>query len=126
MAQQQNLHFETLLIHGGLELGPVGATTVPIVQSSSFALSAISANPLRHFNYERTMSMHLTVNGKPATIEGKESLTITALLDELKVKDALYVTVELNGEVLDRPTFDSTIVKDEDTLEFLYFMGGGR
>jgi len=31
------LHFETLLIHGGLEPGPAGATTVPIVQSSSFA-----------------------------------------------------------------------------------------
>jgi len=33
----QSLHFETLLIHGGLEPGPAGATTVPIVQSSSFA-----------------------------------------------------------------------------------------
>ena len=70
--------------------------------------------------------MQLTVNGKPATIEGKESLTITAMLDELQVKDSLYVTVELNGDVLDRPTFDSTIVKDGDTVEFLYFMGGGR
>lgn len=36
MANQQQ-HFETLLIHGGLEPGPAGATTVPIVQSSSFA-----------------------------------------------------------------------------------------
>ena len=70
--------------------------------------------------------MQLTVNGKPATIEGKESLTITAMLDELPVKDSLSVTVELNGDVLDRPTFDSTIVKDGDTVEFLYFMGGGR
>jgi len=31
------LHFETLLIHGGLEPGPAGATNVPIVQSSAFA-----------------------------------------------------------------------------------------
>ena len=70
--------------------------------------------------------MQLTVNGKPAVIEGKESLNITALLDELQVKESLYVTVELNGEILDRPTFDGTIVKDGDTIEFLYFMGGGR
>jgi sulfur carrier protein len=70
--------------------------------------------------------MQLTVNGKPAVIEGKESLTITALLDELQVKEALYVTVELNGDILDRPTFDSTIVKGGDTVEFLYFMGGGN
>jgi O-acetylhomoserine (thiol)-lyase len=34
---EQVLHFETLLIHGGLEPGPAGATTVPIVQSSAFA-----------------------------------------------------------------------------------------
>jgi sulfur carrier protein len=70
--------------------------------------------------------MQLTVNGKPAVIEGKESLTITALLDELQVKEALYVTVELNGDILDRPTFDTTQVKSGDTVEFLYFMGGGR
>jgi sulfur carrier protein len=70
--------------------------------------------------------MQLTVNGRPAGIEGKEALSVTALLDELKVKDALYVTVELNGEIIDRPTFDSTIVKNGDALEFLYFMGGGR
>jgi len=33
----QALHFETLLVHGGLEPGPAGATNVPIVQSSAFA-----------------------------------------------------------------------------------------
>lgn len=70
--------------------------------------------------------MQLTVNGRPAGIEDKESLSVTAILDELKVKDALYVTVELNGEIIDRPTFDNTLVKDGDSLEFLYFMGGGR
>ncbi|MBI5655483.1 MAG: O-acetylhomoserine aminocarboxypropyltransferase/cysteine synthase [Geobacter sp.] len=37
MDAQSSFHFETLLIHGGLEPGPAGATTVPIVQSSSFA-----------------------------------------------------------------------------------------
>lgn len=33
----QTLHFDSLLIHGGLEPGPAGATNVPIVQSSAFA-----------------------------------------------------------------------------------------
>ena len=70
--------------------------------------------------------MQLTVNGKPATIEGKDSLNITSLLDELQVKESLYVTVELNGDILDRPTFDNTLVKDGDIVEFLYFMGGGN
>ena len=36
-ARTKPLRFDTLLIHGGTTAGPAGATTVPIVQSSSFA-----------------------------------------------------------------------------------------
>jgi len=36
-----------------------------------------------------------------------------------------YVTVQLNEELLDHDKFSLTIPKDGDTLEFLYFMGGG-
>lgn len=70
--------------------------------------------------------MNLTVNGKPATIDGKETLDITTLLTELKVETPEYVTVELNGEILDRENFDATSVKNGDSIEFLYFMGGGN
>ncbi len=70
--------------------------------------------------------MQLTVNGKPATIAGSETLNIPSLLGELKVAQPEYVTVELNGEILDRGSFDSTTVKNGDSIEFLYFMGGGR
>ncbi|KAF0219496.1 MAG: sulfur carrier [Geobacteraceae bacterium] len=70
--------------------------------------------------------MNLTVNGKPATIDRKETLNITALLDELKVAQPEYVTVELNGEILERDNFESTVVRNGDTVEFLYFMGGGN
>jgi len=70
--------------------------------------------------------MKLTVNGKPSAVEGKESLNVTELLSALKVTQAEYVTVELNGEVLEREAFDATIVKEGDAVEFLYFMGGGQ
>ena len=36
------------------------------------------------------------------------------------------VTVELNGEILERESFATTQVKDGDEVEFLYFMGGGK
>ena len=36
-----------------------------------------------------------------------------------------YVTVELNGDILDRAAFDGALVSNGDTVEFLYFMGGG-
>ena len=70
--------------------------------------------------------MNLTVNGKKTVIADKESLSISGLLGELDVSDPLYVTVELNGNILERINFDNIVVKDGDEIEFLYFMGGGR
>jgi sulfur carrier protein len=70
--------------------------------------------------------MNLTVNGKKTAIADKESLSISGLLDELNVADPLYVTVELNGDIMERINFDSTLIRDGDEIEFLYFMGGGR
>ena len=69
--------------------------------------------------------MKLTVNGEAREIAG-ESLDVDAALVALQVSDPLYVTVELNGEILDRAAFGSTQVKDGDSVEFLYFMGGGQ
>ena len=37
-----------------------------------------------------------------------------------------YVTVSVNEEFVDQGAFDSTLLKDGDEVEFLYFMGGGR
>lgn len=70
--------------------------------------------------------MNLTVNGKPASIAEVSAISITELLEALKVEQKEYVTVELNGDILDRGDFEGATVKDGDTIEFLYFMGGGR
>lgn len=70
--------------------------------------------------------MNLTVNGKPANIDNAEELNIITLLDELKVEQPEYVTVELNGEILERENFAATLVRNGDSVEFLYFMGGGE
>ncbi|UFS69169.1 sulfur carrier protein ThiS [Geomonas sp. RF6] len=68
--------------------------------------------------------MNLTVNGKAAEV-AQDALSVTRLLEELQVAQREYVTVELNGDILDRADFDAITVKDGDTVEFLYFMGGG-
>lgn len=70
--------------------------------------------------------MKITINGKETTLSENPNRTIDSLLEELDVPQRLYVTVELNGEVLDRPAFESKPVKEGDVIEFLYFMGGGR
>jgi len=66
----------------------------------------------------------ITINGESETIE-KKSLTISELLELKDVKMPEMVSVEHNGEMLDRENFGSTSVKDGDEIEFLYFMGGG-
>jgi sulfur carrier protein len=67
--------------------------------------------------------MKLTVNGKPLEIE--KSINIKELLSVAKAEQPEYVTVQLNGEFIDHKGFEDTFVKDGDTVEFLYFMGGG-
>ncbi|MCM2359542.1 MAG: sulfur carrier protein ThiS [Geobacteraceae bacterium] len=59
-------------------------------------------------------------------MDNQETLDITTLLTVLKVETPEYVTVELNGEILDRENFDATSVKNGDSIEFLYFRGGGK
>jgi len=69
--------------------------------------------------------MLITINGKETIIPENNDRTIDSLLEELNVSQRLYVTVELNGEILGRPVYETTPVRDNDVIEFLYFMGGG-
>jgi O-acetylhomoserine (thiol)-lyase len=59
------LHFESLLVHGGLEPGPAGSTSVPIVQSSSFAYD--SAEGLEDVFRGRAIGSVYTRIGNPTT-----------------------------------------------------------
>ncbi|MEJ5351145.1 MAG: sulfur carrier protein ThiS [Melioribacteraceae bacterium] len=68
--------------------------------------------------------MELTINGQSENIE-KDSLTIIELLKIKNVEMPEMVSVELNGEIVDRNDYDKITLKDKDTIEFLYFMGGG-
>jgi len=67
--------------------------------------------------------MKLIINGEQ--VDSKDNLTISTLLVEQKVKMPEMVSVELNGQFVRRPDFDTTVLKDGDRIEFLYFMGGG-
>ena len=69
--------------------------------------------------------MNISINGKETILSENSSRTVDSLLEELDVSQRLYVTVELNGEILDRPAYETTPVKEGDVIEFLYFMGGG-
>jgi sulfur carrier protein len=70
--------------------------------------------------------MKITINGKETSIDEKPDRTVSSLLEELDVAQRQYITVELNGEILERDAFGNTPIQSGDALEFLYFMGGGR
>jgi len=67
--------------------------------------------------------MNLLVNGKNTDIT--DSVTVTELLTKEDVKMPQMVSVELNGQILKRSEFETTKLKDDDKVEFLYYMGGG-
>ena len=70
--------------------------------------------------------MFITVNGNANQLPEKAGRSIASLLEELDVSQRLYVTVELNGTILESGALASTPVAQGDLIEFLYFMGGGQ
>ena len=68
--------------------------------------------------------MKIKVNGKEVVLE--KEITVKELLDAQKVEMQDYVTVQINDELISREDFETILVTEDDAVEFLYFMGGGR
>lgn len=67
--------------------------------------------------------MNIKVNGEEKKYE--QILTVAELLKVEDVEMPDMVSVQLNGEFLERATFAEVKLKDNDEIDFLYFMGGG-
>lgn len=68
--------------------------------------------------------MKITLSGEP--LEVRDGLTVTELLTLKKVDNPQVVVVSVNGKFIDRQAYGTTVLKDADVVEFIYFMGGGR
>ena len=68
--------------------------------------------------------MKITVAG--VTKEVADGLTVAQLIEQEKVETPQYVTVTINDDFVESGTFETTVLKDGDTVEFLYFRGGGQ
>ncbi|MBI5044138.1 MAG: sulfur carrier protein ThiS [Nitrospirae bacterium] len=66
--------------------------------------------------------MQIIINGEKKTING--STTLAGLLNELNI-DTQRVAVELNMSIIDKSDYSNTILKDNDSLEIVSFIGGG-
>lgn len=67
--------------------------------------------------------MTITVSGNKKEV--KDGLTLPELIEQEKVESPQYVTVSVNEEFIQKEDEEKLILKDGDSVEFLYFMGGG-
>ncbi len=67
--------------------------------------------------------MTITVAGEKK--EYKDGLTLPELIEIENVETPQYVTVSINDEFVPTEEKESTVLKEGDSVEFLYFMGGG-
>jgi len=67
--------------------------------------------------------MIITINGNNVEIE--KELTVIELIKQQEVKMPEYVSVQINDEILSREDFETRMIKENDAVEFLYYMGGG-
>ena len=67
---------------------------------------------------------NIQVNGKEQIIEAA-SISVLELIKLNNVLNPDMVSVQLNGEFVDREVYTSTLVNANDEVDFLYFMGGG-
>ena len=65
----------------------------------------------------------ILVNGKAQEVEVPVSLI--ELIRNNKVEQPEMVSVQVNGEFVDRDSFETTQINANDEVDFLHFMGGG-
>ncbi|MCR5197403.1 MAG: sulfur carrier protein ThiS [Prevotella sp.] len=65
----------------------------------------------------------ITVNGEAQEVQ--LPLSLTELIKQNDVQQPEMVSVQVNEDFVDRNEWDSIQMKEGDSVDFLYFMGGG-
>ncbi len=68
--------------------------------------------------------MKLTVNGK--IFKANPNISVIALLKEKNVESPDMVSAEINGKITRKEKYSKIELRENDRVEFLYFMGGGQ
>ena len=66
----------------------------------------------------------ITVNGNVQEVE--TPITVAELIKLNNVLQPEMVSVQVNEEFVYRTDFDTRTLNDGDSIDFLYFMGGGQ
>lgn len=68
--------------------------------------------------------MTITVTGVKKEVA--DGLTLAQLVVDENVETPEYVTASVNEEFISSSSFEDTVLKGGDNVEFIYFMGGGQ
>ena len=64
------------------------------------------------------------VNGEAQEVQ--LPLNLTELIKQNNVQQPEMVSVQVNDDFVDRNEWDGLQIKEGDTVDFLFFMGGGQ
>ncbi len=66
--------------------------------------------------------MHIQLNGEAYALS--ESLSVAGLIEHLQLAGR-RVAVELNFEIVPRSQYETTLLKENDSVEIVHAIGGG-
>ena len=64
----------------------------------------------------------IQLNGDPYEINGRTNLN--ELLNKLKIEKN-KVAIEVNGEIIQKDKYQNLVLKKDDKVEIVHFIGGG-
>ena len=67
--------------------------------------------------------MQITVGGQNKNYP--DGITLLQLTEKEKIENPIYATAVVNEDYVRFDDFASVVLADGDTVEFVYFMGGG-
>ena len=71
----------------------------------------------------QTIMAKIYVNGDAQEVS--LPLNVSELIKQLLVENPEMVSVQVNEEFAERDDWETTVIKEGDQVDFLYFMGGG-
>ena len=69
--------------------------------------------------------MKIIVNGKDQIVESAK-IGLLEFIQQNNAKEPSMVSIQVYGEFIDRNNFAVTDINENDEVDFLYFMEGGR
>lgn len=75
------------------------------------------------YAFKRSLSLRLIINGEEREIQS--SVNITELLLELEIKGS-HLAVAINSQVVPRLSYEKTLLSQDDQIEIVTAVGGGK